>query len=190
MDALVQALASIYFRVPRGVQLGLGDVMSACERADCPQQAFPVVHIGGTNGKGSVAAMVASVMRSAGYRTGLFTSPHLVRFAERIQIDSEPIARDPLVAALTQAIEIGPTLSFFETTFLAAMLAFRDARVDVAVLEVGLGGRLDATNVVERPLATAVTRVAFDHMDKLGPKIEQIALEKASIAAVRWFWAR
>jgi dihydrofolate synthase / folylpolyglutamate synthase len=182
VDALAQALASIYFRVPRGVQLGLGDVMRACASAGHPQLAFPVVHIGGTNGKGSVAAMVASAMRAAGYRVGLFTSPHLVRFAERIQIDSEPIARDPLVDALTQAVEIGATLSFFETTFLAAMLAFRDARVDVAVLEVGLGGRLDATNVVERPLATAVTRVAFDHMDKLGRTIEEISHEKASIA--------
>lgn len=179
---LSQALASVYARVPRGVHLGLGDVRRACERAGNPHLAYPVVHVAGTNGKGSVAAMTASVLRRSGYRVGLFTSPHLCRFAERIQIDSEPIADDALGDALGRAIDLGPPLSFFETAFLAAALAFRDAMVDVAVVEVGLGGRLDATNIVPRPLAAGVTRIALDHMDKLGESLEAIAREKAAIA--------
>ncbi|MBI5533648.1 MAG: bifunctional folylpolyglutamate synthase/dihydrofolate synthase [Deltaproteobacteria bacterium] len=179
---LAKALASIYFRVPRGIQFGLDDVRTACDRAGSPHLHVPVVHIAGTNGKGSVASMVASVLRTAGYRVGLFTSPHLCRFAERIQIDGSPLDNDSLTSALWQAIEVGPKLSFFETTFLAAMLAFRRLDVQVAVLEVGLGGRLDATNVVEHPTVTAVTRIALDHMDKLGRTEEEIAAEKAAIA--------
>jgi dihydrofolate synthase/folylpolyglutamate synthase len=161
---------------------GLDEVRAACERVGSPHLACPVVHIAGTNGKGSAASMVASVLQAAGYRTGLFTSPHLVRFAERIQVNGTPLDERVLSEVLWEAIEAGPKLSFFETTFLAAMLGFRRAAVDVAVLEVGLGGRLDATNVVERPLATAITRIALDHMDKLGSTEAEIAAEKAAIA--------
>lgn len=164
------------------MQFGLDDVRAACERAGSPHLAVPAVHIAGTNGKGSVAAMVASALRAGGYRVGMFTSPHLCRFAERIQVDGSPIRDDLLIWCLDEAIDLGPKLSFFETTFLAAMLAFRRAEVDVAVVEVGLGGRLDATNVIEKPLVTAVTRIALEHTDKLGHTLEAIAFEKASIA--------
>ena len=182
MRNLAQALGAIYFRVPRGIQFGLDDVRAACERAGSPHQAVPVIHIAGTNGKGSAASMCASALKAGGYRVGLFTSPHLCRFSERIQIDGKPIDDGELTECLDEAIDTGPKLSFFETTFLTAMLGFRRAGVDVAVIEVGLGGRLDATNVIERPLVTAVTRIALEHADKLGHTVEAIAREKASIA--------
>jgi len=164
------------------MQFGLDDVRAACELAGSPHLTVPAVHIAGTNGKGSVASMCSSALRAAGYNVGLFTSPHLCRFAERIQINGTPIGDELLTACLDEAIEIGPKLSFFETTFLASMLAFRRSEVDIAVVEVGLGGRLDATNVIEKPLVTAVTRIALEHTDKLGPTLEAIAFEKASIA--------
>jgi dihydrofolate synthase/folylpolyglutamate synthase len=179
---LARALGSIYSRVPRGVNLGLGPIAEACARAGSPERAFAAVHVGGTNGKGSVAAMVAAALGRCGLRVGLFTSPHLGRYAERIQVAGAPIGESRLVESLERAIEIGPGLTFFETTFLAAAIAFRAECVEVAVLEVGLGGRLDATNVVPGPLATAVTRVSLDHVDKLGSTLEAIAWEKASIA--------
>ena len=175
----------MYGRAPRGIQLGLERVRAACQRAQNPQRAFNVVHIAGTNGKGSVAAMTATALHRAGYHVGLFTSPHLCRFAERIQIDGQPVDDDTLTDVLLQAMGLGADLSFFETACLAALLAFRSAQVDVAVLEVGLGGRLDATNVVEAPLATAVTRIALDHVALLGDTLEAIAVEKAAIAKPR-----
>ena len=172
----------MYARAPRGIQLGLDRVRDACIANGGVHASIPVLHIGGTNGKGSAAAMAADAARRSGYRTGLFTSPHLCRFAERVQIDGAPIDDELLARSLDTALAFEPALSFFEVTFLAAMLAFREARVDVAVLEVGLGGRFDATNVCESVIATAVTRVALDHTDILGDTIEKIAFEKASIA--------
>ena len=143
-----------------GMRLGLGPMLDACARAGHPESNLRVVHVAGTNGKGSVSAMVESIARSAGLRTGLYTSPHLSKFAERIRLDGEPIGDDTLSDALNRALEIGPDLSFFEVATLAAFLALHDARVDIAVLEVGLGGRLDATNVIPRPAAAAITRIA------------------------------
>lgn len=181
-DRLAAALTALYARVPLGMRLGLDPMRQACAAAGHPERAFEVVHIGGTNGKGSTCAMVASMGRAAGHRVGLYTSPHLVRFAERIRIDGQPLDDEALVAALEQALRIGADLSFFETATLAAFLAFRDAGVHVAVVEVGIGGRLDATNIVERPHVTAITNVAFDHRDKLGDTLGAIAREKAAIA--------
>lgn len=177
-----RTLEKLYARASLGMQLGLDRMRAACARAGHPERAFDVVHVAGTNGKGSTAAMVEAVARAAGLRTGLYTSPHLCRFAERIRIDGESIGDDDLVRALEEAIALGPDLSFFETATLAAFLAFRAHAVDLAVVEVGIGGRFDATNVVERPRVTAITRVAFDHMDRLGNTLEDIAREKAGIA--------
>jgi dihydrofolate synthase/folylpolyglutamate synthase len=126
--------------------------------------------------------MVESIARAAGKRTGMFTSPHLCRFAERIQIAGEPLDDATLTATLERALDGAPELSFFETATLAAFLAFRDAKVDVAIVEVGIGGRLDATNVLPTPRAAAITRVALDHTDRLGPTLVDIAREKAGIA--------
>jgi dihydrofolate synthase/folylpolyglutamate synthase len=179
---LPEALQALYARVPLGMRLGLDAMRDACARTGHPERAFEAVHVAGTNGKGSVAAMVESVARASGKKTGLFTSPHLSRFAERIRIDGEPIDDDALRALLGDALVRGAELSFFETATLAAFLAFREAKVDVAVIEVGLGGRLDATNVIPTPRAAAITRIAFDHTDRLGPTLVDIAREKAGIA--------
>jgi dihydrofolate synthase/folylpolyglutamate synthase len=156
-------------------------VAAACAKFGNPEKSFQVVHVGGTNGKGSVAAFVASMLRATGKHVGLYTSPHLNRFAERIQIDGEPIDDAELVRLLGRVMDEAPDLTFFEVATVAAFLAFRDAGVDIGVLEVGLGGRLDATNVVPPPIVTAITRVAFDHMAELGDSLAQIATEKAGI---------
>jgi len=177
-----EALQRLYARIPFGMRLGLDAMGEACTRMDHPERAFPTVHVAGTNGKGSVCAMVESIARAQGLKTGLYTSPHLCRFAERIRIGDEPIDDARLAELLTASLEAGPELSFFEVATLAAFLAFRDARVDLAVMEVGLGGRFDATNVIPRPRAAAITRIALDHTDRLGPTLLHIAREKAGIA--------
>jgi dihydrofolate synthase/folylpolyglutamate synthase len=185
---LAGALAELYARVPRGMRLtesSLDAMNAACAAAGHPERAFSAVHVAGTNGKGSVCAMIESIARAAGKRTGLYTSPHLVRFAERIRIGGEPIDDAALEAVLRRALALGPELSFFETATLAAFLAFQEASVELAVIEVGIGGRLDATNVLPPPLVAAITRIAFDHMDKLGDTLPAIAREKAAIAKSR-----
>lgn len=148
-----------------------------------PQRHFAALHVGGTNGKGSVAVLVAEALRAAGRRVGLYTSPHLVDVRERMLVDGRPIPREAFAAWTT---ELMPHLeatgaSFFEATTAIAFADFAARGVDVAVVEVGLGGRLDATNVVE-PVACAVTRIALEHTDYLGPTLAHIAREKAGIA--------
>ena len=120
-------------------------------------------------------ANVEAIVRAQGKKTGLYTSPHLTRFAERIRIDGVPVSDELLASLLERALDAGPELSFFETATLAAFFAFRDAAVDLAVLEVGLGGRLDATNVIPTPRAAGVTRIALDHTDRLGTTLVEIA---------------
>jgi dihydrofolate synthase/folylpolyglutamate synthase len=164
------------------MRLGLEPMRDACARAGHPERAFDAVHVAGTNGKGSVSAMVEAIARTDGLKTGLYTSPHLSRFAERIRVDGEPLTDAALADVLDRAMHAGPDLSFFETATLAAFLAFRDAAVDIAVLEVGIGGRLDATNVIPTPRAAAITRIALDHTDRLGSTLVEIAREKAGIA--------
>ena len=155
----------------------------ACARFGHPERAFETVHVAGTNGKGSVCAMVESIARGAGpARRGSYTSPHLCRFAERIRHRRRAARRRALAATLERALDGAPELSFFETATLAAFLAFREASVDLAVVEVGIGGRLDATNVLPRPRAAAITRIALDHTDRLGTTLVDIAREKAGIA--------
>jgi dihydrofolate synthase / folylpolyglutamate synthase len=180
--ALDRALERLYERVPLGMRLDLGPMAGACARFGHPERAFEAVHVAGTNGKGSACAMVEGALRAGGRRVGLYTSPHLCRVAERIRIDGEPIEDRALTELLDRVLSGAPDLSFFETLTLAAFVAFRETKVDVGVIEVGLGGRLDATNVLERPCATAVTRIALDHVDRLGPTLLDIAREKAGIA--------
>jgi dihydrofolate synthase / folylpolyglutamate synthase len=190
--SLPALLIALQRRARFGMVLGLGPIRTALAELGDPQSALACVHVAGSNGKGSVCAMVESIARAAGLRTGLFTSPHLTRFAERIRINGEPIGEEAFASALERALrargERGPQagegadeLTFFEALAAAALLAFRDAGVDVAVLEVGLGGRLDATNVIEAPLATAVTSIALEHTDVLGGTLAAIAREKAGI---------
>lgn len=179
---LASTLGELYGRGTKGIRLGLDGMREVCARAGHPERSFACVHIAGTNGKGSTAAMVESIARVAKKRTGLYTSPHLARFAERIRIDGDPIDDARLVRVLREALDLGPSLTFFEVATLAAFLAFRDAGVELAVLEVGLGGRLDATNVVTKPLACGITSIDLDHTDLLGDTLEAIAREKAAIA--------
>ena len=179
--ALERALARLAQRVPRGMVLGLDGVRHALDALDRPHAGLAAVHVAGTNGKGSVSAMVERALREAGLSTGLYTSPHLARYAERVRLDGAPLDDDALARALGRALDAGPELTFFEVLTVAAFDAFREARVDVAVLEVGLGGRLDATNTCS-PVATAITSIGLDHVAVLGPTLRHVALEKAGIA--------
>jgi dihydrofolate synthase / folylpolyglutamate synthase len=164
-----------------GVSLGLDRMRSALQALGSPEVRVPAVHVAGTNGKGSTAALAESILREAGLRTGLFTSPHLARFSERIRLDGREVAGDALAPLEERVRATGVELTYFEVATLLAFLAMADAGVDVGVLEVGLGGRLDATNVC-RPLATAITSIGLDHTDLLGDTLAAIAGEKAGIA--------
>ena len=181
MSDIKATLERLYTLVPRGNKLGLERMQAACARLGNPEKSFEAVHVAGTNGKGTVCAFVASMARASGRRVGLYTSPHLTRFAERIQIDGAPIEDAELVPLLTQVLDEAPDLTFFEVATLTAFLAFQRAEVDFAVIEVGLGGRLDATNVIPPPRVAAISRIAFDHMADLGDTLGKIAHEKAGI---------
>ena len=164
-----------------GVSFGLDRVRLALERLGCPERRFRAVQIAGTNGKGSTAAFLESILRAAGLRTGLFTSPHLCRFSERIRIDGREVEGERLGQFDLTVAATGVPLTYFEISAVLAFLAFAESKVDLAVLETGLGGRLDATTA-SHPLACAITSIALDHQDLLGHTIREIAQEKACIA--------
>ncbi|MEP6960144.1 MAG: folylpolyglutamate synthase/dihydrofolate synthase family protein [Nitrospirota bacterium] len=177
------AVAYLYRLQKHGIKLGLATMTALMVQLGMPQTRYRTLHIAGTNGKGSTAAMAAAVLQAAGYRVGLYTSPHLVEFRERIRVNGEMIAESQ-VAQLTEQLQAlcQPDLSptFFEYTTAMAFQHFADSGVDVAVLEVGLGGRFDATNVVT-PMACAVTTISLDHQEYLGTTLSSIAFEKAGI---------
>ena len=164
-----------------GVSFGLDRVRLALERLGWPERRFRAVQIAGTNGKGSTAAFLDSILRVAGLHTGLFTSPHLCRFSERIRVDGREVEGERLGQLDESVAATGVPLTYFEISAVLAFLAFAEAEVDLAVLETGLGGRLDATTA-SRPLACAITSIAFDHQDLLGNTLQEIAHEKACIA--------
>lgn len=173
-----------------GIKFGLENIRALADALGRPQEAWPSVIIAGTNGKGSVAATVERALRASGHRTGLYTSPHLVRLEERFLVDGRPVASDRLRASASRvlraieaaraagALLAAPT--FFEATTAVAFDLFREAGIGVAVLEVGLGGRLDATNIVT-PVAGAITTIDLDHQQLLGHTLAAIAAEKAGI---------
>ncbi|MGC9357957.1 MAG: bifunctional folylpolyglutamate synthase/dihydrofolate synthase [Anaerolineae bacterium] len=161
----------------------LDRVVHFLERLGNPQKAYPKLHVAGTKGKGSVSAMLASVAQASGKRVGLYTSPHLHTYRERMQIDGEPISRQQmadLIEELQPVIESVPDLTIFEVTTSLAFLYFAREEIDLAVIEVGLGGRLDATNVIT-PLVSIITSLSLDHTYLLGDTIEEIAAEKGGI---------
>jgi dihydrofolate synthase / folylpolyglutamate synthase len=168
-----------------GVDLGLDRVLHLLERLGHPHRQVPVIHVAGTNGKGSVCAYLSSVLTAAGYRVGRYTSPHLVNWSERITLNGQPIATEALMEALQQVESVidpaQPSPTQFEVLTAAAWQIFAVARVEVAVIEVGLGGRLDATNVCDRPLATIIASLSREHWQRLGPTLADIAREKAGI---------
>jgi dihydrofolate synthase/folylpolyglutamate synthase len=148
-----------------------------------PQKSYPIIHVAGTKGKGSVAALCASALKTAGYKTGLYTSPHLWDYVERIQIDGEPISHEQLIELVEEikpAVARIPKLTTFEITTALGFLAFAKTDVNAAVVEVGLGGRLDATNIVT-PKVSVITSLSYDHMAVLGNTLAEIAGEKAGI---------
>ena len=168
-----------------GVRLGLERSRQLLDRLGDPQLDMPVILVAGTNGKGSTSALLASILGAAGYRVGLYTSPHLETVEERIRINGAAIDRRRLACLLEEVVEAGrletgspPT--YFEALTAAAFVEFRDGAVDVAVMEVGLGGRLDATNVAE-PVLSLITSIALDHQHVLGSTLALIAREKAGI---------
>ena len=178
---LQQSLQRLYGLLHRGRQFGLERMQAACADFGHPERSFRAIHVAGTNGKGSVCAFTASMLRAQGKRVGLYTSPHLNRFAERIQIDGTPISDETLARLIEEVMDRAPDLTFFEVATLMSFLAFREAKVEWGVVEVGMGGRLDATNVIPSPVIAAITRVSFDHMDVLGNTLTDIAREKAGI---------
>ncbi|MFL5339318.1 MAG: bifunctional folylpolyglutamate synthase/dihydrofolate synthase [Gemmataceae bacterium] len=170
-------------RAPQPGDLKLDQIRALLRAVGDPQQRLRIVHVAGSKGKGSTAAMLAAVLRAAGYRTGLFTSPHLSAVEERIQVDHQPISPAELALLLTEIRDRLPavvTPTFFEVGTAAGFLHFVRRRVDAAVVEVGLGGRFDSTNVCT-PLLAVITSISHDHTKLLGDRLSQIAFEKAGI---------
>lgn len=166
-----------------GIKLGLEAITDILARLENPQRRYPTLHIAGTNGKGSSSAMVASILQANGYRVGLYTSPHLIDFRERIRVEGTDISEES-VCALTEQLRrtANPltTLTFFEFTTALAFLHFSHQHVDIAVVEVGMGGQFDATNVLS-PIGALITGISFDHEAYLGDSLHMIAREKAGI---------
>ena len=180
-DAVLERLHRLH---PKVIDLSLGRVRTLLGRLGDPHDALPpVIHVAGTNGKGSVLAFLRAMFEAAGLVCHVYVSPHLVRFNERISVASGPIGDDALIALLEECESVNgeDPITFFEITTAAAMLAFARTPADVTLLETGLGGRLDATNVIARPALTALTPISIDHQAYLGESLRAIAGEKAGI---------
>ncbi|MEH2030520.1 MAG: folylpolyglutamate synthase/dihydrofolate synthase family protein [Nostoc sp.] len=179
IDSVIQPLQRF------GVHLGLDRIVNLLANLDNPHHQVSVIHVAGTNGKGSVCAYLSSVLTEAGYRTGRYTSPHLVDWTERICLNEQPISSEELSQLLEKVQTVirpdEESATQFEVITAAAWLYFAQQQVDVAVVEVGLGGRLDATNVCLEPLVTIITSISREHWQQLGPTIADIAREKAGI---------
>jgi len=177
------AVSYLYSLQKHGIKLGLDTMTALVGRLGMPQSRYRSLHIAGTNGKGSTAILAAAMFQAGGYRVGLYTSPHLVEFGERIRVNGRMISESD-IARLTKLLkgisepDLSPT--FFEFTTAMALQYFAESQVELAVLEVGLGGRFDATNVVS-PLVCAITTIALDHQQYLGSTLESVAFEKAGI---------
>jgi dihydrofolate synthase/folylpolyglutamate synthase len=181
IDAVLERFALLH---PRRIDLSLDRVERLLADLGAPHKRLPpVVHVAGTNGKGSTIAFMRAALEAAGKRVHVYTSPHLVRFNERIRLAGALVDDERLADALArcEAVNAGRSISVFEITTAAAFVLFSETPADYLLLEVGLGGRYDATNVIERPAATVITPVSIDHVEFLGPTIEKIAYEKAGI---------
>ncbi len=165
-----------------GIKPGLERIRDLCSYLQEPQLRYPVIHVAGTNGKGSTCSILASILQHAGYKVGLYTSPHVHQFGERIRVNGAMISNEDVARLarplIDRAKENGGT--FFEVTTAMALQYFAERRVDVAIIETGLGGRLDATNIVQ-PFVSVITKIDYDHMEYLGTTLKQIASEKAGI---------
>ncbi len=180
-DLILHRMMSLH---PKIIDLTLGRVHRLLDRLGNPERALPpVVHIAGTNGKGSTTAMLRAGIEAAGQSAHVYTSPHLARFHERIRLAGQLISEDVLSATLDECLAAneGEAITFFEITTIAAIVAFSRVPADWTLLEVGLGGRLDATNVIDKPALTVITPVSYDHQQYLGETLAEIAGEKAGI---------
>lgn len=182
VTALEEALSFLFARTTGGFKFGLERTQALLDALGSPHRAYPVVHVAGTNGKGSSLATAEALLRGRGLRVGKYTSPHLVDFRERMLVDGVPIEADQILKFVEQWTPLIEQLgaSFFEATTAMAFDAFARANVDVALIETGLGGRLDSTNVVD-PVVAGVTSIGWDHMEYLGHSLDSIAREKAGI---------
>ena len=181
VDAVLDRLLALH---PKRIDLSLDRIQRLLASLGHPNRALPpVIHVAGTNGKGSTVAFLRACLEAAGYRVHSYTSPHLVRFNERIRLAGSLIADDTLIDVLerAEAANAGAEITFFEITTAAAFLAYSETPADILLLETGLGGRLDTTNVVDQPAVTAITRISMDHMQFLGDTLADIAAEKAGI---------
>ncbi|MDG2044528.1 MAG: bifunctional folylpolyglutamate synthase/dihydrofolate synthase [Maricaulis sp.] len=183
-QALDDALARLGRLHPKKMDLSLGRLQKLLATLGSPQdQLPPTIHVAGTNGKGSTCAMLAEMARANGESVHVYTSPHLVNFNERILLDSRPVDDRTLIEAFArcEAANFGEPITFFEITTAAALLLFSEKPADRLILEVGLGGRFDATNVLPKPALSVITPISLDHQDFLGDTVEKIAMEKAGI---------
>ena len=177
----LEAVEQIHQRAWVGQKPGLDRIRRLLERLGCPQEKLKFVHIAGSNGKGSTAAMLASVLTAAGLKTGLYTSPHLWHFHERFQVDGVPVSGEDLVEITSQVLEQAEDETEFELMTAIGMLHFLRSKCDIVVLETGLGGRLDSTNIIPTPEAAVITHIGLEHTELLGDTLDQIATEKAGI---------
>jgi len=180
-DAILERLLRLH---PKKIDLSLGRILELLERLGNPHEKLPpVVHVAGTNGKGSTIAFLRAMLEAAGYRTHVYTSPHLVRFNERIRLAGSLIEENALsdLLEVCESANQGEQITYFEITTAAAFKAFAETPADIVLLECGLGGRYDATTVIDRPALTAITPISMDHMQFLGNTLAEIAGEKAAI---------
>ena len=184
-----ETLSFLYSRLPMYSRIGaaaykkdLVNIIALCDSIGNPQNSLKTIHVAGTNGKGSTSHMLAAILQKAGYTTGLYTSPHIKDFRERIKINGQMIAEDFVAEFVSSIQQICTTIepSFFEVTVAMAFAWFKEQKIDIAVIETGLGGRLDSTNIIT-PLLSVITSIGYDHTELLGDTLEKIAEEKAGI---------
>ena len=175
-----KAIKFLYSRELFGIKLGLSNIRKLLKKLGNPHKELKVIHVAGTNGKGSCCAMISSILQEQGYKVGMYTSPHLVDFRERILINKKKIGKENLLKLVKRIKPLLKKHTYFEVVTALAFLYFSEKKVDYVVAEVGMGGRLDATNVVD-PLVSVITNISLEHKKHLGDTIEKIAFEKAGI---------
>ena len=175
-----EAIGFLYALESKEYNLDLGNITKLLAKLGNPHEGLKYIHVAGTNGKGSVCAMLYSILQEAGYKAGMYTSPHLVRFSERIQINNKEITNEEVAELFGKIKPFYTEETFFEVVTAMAFLYFKEKKADFVVLEVGLGGRLDATNVIT-PLVSVITNISLEHQKYLGKTVEKIAFEKAGI---------
>ena len=163
------------------IDLGLERVLNALERLGNPQDSLKFIHVACTNGKGSVCAMIESILRESGIKTALYTSPHIFEYTERIKVNGKNISKEDFANCVEKISSLGTHLTEFEILTIAAFLYFAEQKADIVILETGLGGRLDATNVIKNNICSVITHIDLDHTDRLGETKDKIASEKAGI---------